>query len=155
MKKASINAGSRVSLQFQLKLADGTLIDETRPGEKFEFVIGDGTLIAGLEQRLLDLRASDQVTFNIPAEEEVYGHADPENVKVMLRSDFPESLSLDPGSVVGFDLPNGDEVLGVVKEASDEEVTVDFNHPLIGRDFVFEVTVLAVESDAREDTDQH
>jgi len=140
-----IGPGTKVGLQFSLKLADGTLIDETQPGEAFEFTVGDGAMIAGLEQRLLDLGAGDKVTFNIPADEGVYGDPDMDNIRVMPRADFPTGLSVDPGSVVGFDLPNGDEVLGVVKEVTENEVTMDFNHPLIGRDFIFNVNILSVE----------
>lgn len=141
----SITAGSKVCLQFRLTLADGTLIDQTNEDESFEFVVGDGTLAEGLEQRLIDLQAGAKVTFNIPADEDVFGQPDPEKFREVERSDFPDSLEIGAGNVVAFDLPNGDEVLGVIKDADDGNVTVDFNHPLVGRDFVFDVTVISVD----------
>ena len=150
--KHRIRPGTNVSLQFQLKLADGTVIEETRPGEMFEFAVGDGALVEGLEQRLLDLCAGDQVTFNVPAEEGVFGYPEPDKVHSMRRDEFSGSMEIAPGSVVEFELPNGEEVLGVITKLNDDEVTVDFNHPLIGRDFIFEVTIAAVvDHDEGED----
>ncbi len=140
----SIATGTKVCLQFQLTLADGTLIDETGADEDLEFVVGDGTLAGGLEQRLLDLAAGAKVTFNVPADEAVFGQPDPEKFREVARSDFPESVEIGIGNVVAFDLPNGDEVLGVIQDADDENVTVDFNHPLVGRDFIFDVTIISV-----------
>ena len=142
---ATIQPGAKVRLRFRLQLADGTVIDETKPDELFEFVIGDGSLVDGLEQRLIDLSAGNSVTFNIPAEEGVFGFPDPENVRRMPRGEFSALTELAPGNVVGFELPNGDEVLGLVVGLDGSDVTVDFNHPLIGRDFTFNVTVESVE----------
>jgi FKBP-type peptidyl-prolyl cis-trans isomerase SlpA len=66
----------------------------------------------------------------------------------MPRSDFPIDMSLEPGIVVAFDLPSGDEVPGTVVEVSEHEVQVDFSHPLAGHDLVFEVEILEVAAPA-------
>jgi len=47
--------------------------------------------------------------------------------------------------VMSFTLPNGEELLGTVHTINEDNVGIDFNHPLVGRDFVFAVTILAVD----------
>ncbi len=63
----------------------------------------------------------------------------------MLRDEFPPEMGLEPGMVVGFTLPSGEEVAGTVLEVMEHEVTVDFSHPLAGRDLVWEVEILEVK----------
>jgi len=63
----------------------------------------------------------------------------------MARSDFPADLALETGQVLGFVMPSGEEVPGLIVSVSDTEVIVDFSHPLAGRDLIFDVEVLTVE----------
>lgn len=148
-----IETGSRVTLHFTLRLVqDNYLVDSTREDEEpFEFVIGSGEVIPGLEQRLLGMEAGQQATFEVPALE-AYGPAplDPENVQNIPREEFPADMELEPGQVVGFATPNGEEVPGIIMGFTDEVVTVDFTHPLAGHDLIFEVEVLAVENPERQ-----
>jgi FKBP-type peptidyl-prolyl cis-trans isomerase SlpA len=144
-----IESGSQVTLHFTLRLADeDVLVDSTREdGEPFTFIIGSGEVIPGLEQRLLGMDVGQQAKFEVPALE-AYGPAsvDPETVHNIPRDEFPPEMELEPGQIVGFTAPNGDEVPGIIMGFTDEVVTVDFTHPLAGHDLLFEVEILAVEA---------
>ena len=61
------------------------------------------------------------------------------------ENDFPKEMALEPGLVIGFQSPNGDETPGTITKIQDNVVTVDFSHPLAGYDLVFEVEVLDVK----------
>jgi FKBP-type peptidyl-prolyl cis-trans isomerase SlpA len=145
-----IESGSTVTLHFTLRLAnEDLLVDSTREdGEPFTFTVGSGEVIPGLEKRLLGMEVGDQASFEVPAME-AYGPAslDPETVHNIPRDEFPAEMELEPGQIVGFTAPNGDEVPGIIMGFTDEVVTVDFTHPLAGHDLVFEVEILAVEQD--------
>jgi FKBP-type peptidyl-prolyl cis-trans isomerase SlpA len=60
------------------------------------------------------------------------------------REEFPQGISLEPGVIVEFTTPGGDEIPGTIVKVGDESVEVDFNHPFAGRDLVFEVEILEV-----------
>ncbi len=62
----------------------------------------------------------------------------------MARSDFAPELQLEPGLVIGFETPAGDEVASIIGEIGEEQVEVDFNHPLSGSDIAFTVQILEV-----------
>ncbi len=141
-----VDYGARVVLRYRLTLADGTLVDESGEGEPLAYTVGDGTLEQGLEVRLLGLRAGARATFYL-APGEAFGFADPEAVHGMPRQDFPPDMAIAPGAVVSFAAPSGLQVAGTVLEVGEEEVRVDFSHPLAGRALVFEVEVVAVTAE--------
>jgi FKBP-type peptidyl-prolyl cis-trans isomerase SlpA len=140
----TIQSGSRVTLHFTLALADETVVDSTRDSEPITFQIGSGALIEMLESRLIGLCAGEQCRFEISAAQSQLP-ASAEAVQVMARSDFPAELAIEAGQVLGFVLPSGEEVPGLIVSISDTEVVVDFSHPLAGRDLIFDVEILAVE----------
>ena len=140
----AIQPGSRVTLHYTLALVDETLVDSTRGADPITFQIGSGMLIEMLERNLLGLHTGDQRRFEISAAESQLP-VSAEAIQVMARSDFPTELAIEPGQVLGFVMPSGEEVPGLIVSVSDTEVTVDFSHPLAGRDLVFTVEVLVVE----------
>jgi len=55
-------------------------------------------------------------------------------------------MKLEPGQIIAFESSEGEEMAGAILALDDEQVEVDFNHPLAGsRRVVFWVKVLEVE----------
>ncbi|MEJ2645828.1 MAG: FKBP-type peptidyl-prolyl cis-trans isomerase [Gammaproteobacteria bacterium] len=144
-----IAPGSRVTLHFSIALEDGMVAEDSAGGEPLTFVMGDGTVLEGLELALYGLQAGDTQRLQLEPEQ-TFGYRDPENVHVLPRSDFPVEMNLEPGTIIGFTTPGGDEVPGAVQMVEGDEVKVDFNHPLAGHTLTFEVQILAVEPPAEE-----
>lgn len=140
-----IMAGSQVRLLFSLTLEDGTWVDGTEDGEPMDFQMGDGTMIEGLELAILGLGEGDKQAVSIPPESG-FGFPDPDNVHALPLSDFSAELLPEPGLIMSFDLPNGDQVPGTVVEVGNDSVKVDFSHPLAGHETVFSVQILEVEN---------
>ena len=141
--QGTIHAGARVTLHFAILLADGREVDTTRRGKPATFTMGDGKVPEGFEAALIGLSPGDDEQIPIPPERG-FGPHRKENIRTLPRSDFPEADSLEVGLVVAFHSPEGD-LPGVVQEVKGDEVVVDFNHPLAGRDLIFDVTILRVE----------
>lgn len=139
----SLPDGTRVTMTYRLTLADGTPVDSS-DDEAEIFVIGEGELSAGLESRIADVTPGTSAVFHLQPGE-AYEEPDPGNVTSMALADFPDELAIEPGNVVAFAMPSGDEVPGTIMEISDDIVVVDFNHPLAGRELIFEVAVLELK----------
>lgn len=138
-----IGPGKRVSLHFTVSLATGEVLDSTRDRtEPPTFVFGDGSLLPGFEQAISGLRSGDQGRFTISAAEG-FGVWNEDNVQHFPRHQFGEQL-LEPGMVMHFADASGAELPGVIKDLPEGVVVVDFNHPLAGRELVFEVDILRV-----------
>ena len=140
-----VGAGRRVTLHFSVYLAEGNvLLDSTRERpEPVSFVVGDGSLIPGFEQAITGLKAGDRRSMIIPAKK-AFGDWNPDNLQTFSRNYFSLDLALEPGLVVSFADKAKAELPGVIKELKGDEVVVDFNHPLAGRDLVFEVDIIRV-----------
>ena len=140
-----IGPDTRVTLHFAICLASGEEIDTTRRGNAATFRFGDGNLLPGFEAALVGLAKGDDEQLPIAACD-AFGEWKPENYRVMPKRDFGHitDVELEPGLVVSFGAADG-ELPGVVKAVSTDEVEVDFNHPLAGKDVLFDVSILDVE----------
>lgn len=137
-----IGAGKKVTLHFSVALADGTVVDNTRTRDvPAEFTVGDGSLLPGFEKAIFGLQAGDRRSVFIDARRG-FGDWNPDNMQTFTRVQFSD-MALEPGMVISFADKSG-ELPGVVKEITEETVAVDFNHPLAGRDLVFEVDIIRV-----------
>jgi len=144
---ATAQSGSRVTLHYTLAFRDGEIVESTRDGAPAQVVIGAGDLFEPLEKRLLGLASGEHRQFEIDAIESL-ALSGSEAVQHFARTDFPPELELKPGQLIAFATPNEDELPGLVVAVSEHEVTVDFSHPLSGRDLIFDVEILAVEAPA-------
>jgi FKBP-type peptidyl-prolyl cis-trans isomerase SlpA len=139
-----IDSSSKVTLHFSLKFEDGAVIDSTFEKEAATFVMGDGSLLDGFEKKLLGLTKGEKQSFTV-LPEEGFGQPNPNNVQQFARSDFAEDMELAEGLVVTFADARQSELPGVVKSVDDQQVVVDFNHPLAGCNIIFDVEIVDVE----------
>lgn len=138
-----VGPGKKISLHFSVSLIDGQLLDNTRERpEPAEFVFGDGSLIPGFESAIAGLKAGDRRSVIIQAEK-AFGAPNPDNIQRFMKVEFA-GMDLQPGLVVSFADKNKAELPGVVTAVDEETVEVDFNHPLAGRDLIFEVDIIRV-----------
>ena len=143
MNELTIGPGVEVTLHFELKLEDDTLVDSNFEGEPATFAVGDGNMLAGFEEALFGLKAGDQRKVSIPPEKS-FGQHNPTNIQQLKREDFPADVTLENGLVVSFADAQQNELPGVVTAFDETTVTVDFNHPRAGRTIEFNVKIIDV-----------
>ncbi len=138
-----IGAGKRVTLHFSVLLMDGAVVDSTKERAPATFTVGDGNLLPGFEQSLFGLRAGDKRSIVLEAAN-AFGPHNPDNIQIMRRGLFSRDMQLEPGVVVSFADKSKAELPGVIVAVDDNDVTVDFNHPLAGKDLTFQVEIINV-----------
>ncbi|WP_194789065.1 FKBP-type peptidyl-prolyl cis-trans isomerase [Pseudomonas sp. UFMG81] len=144
MTETRIGQNTEVTLHFALHLENGDTVDSTFDKAPATFKVGDGNLLPGFENALFGFKAGDQRKLSI-APENAFGQHNPQNVQVMPRSQF-EGMELSEGLLVIFNDAANTELPGVVKAFDDNQVTIDFNHPLAGKTLNFEVQILDVKA---------
>ena len=142
-----ITIGSKVTMHYALRLADGTIADSSFDDEPVSFVVGDGVLDKGLELALIGLCAGDRQTLTLMPGQ-AFGERDDAALQWVERDSFPADMVLEEGQIIGFTGQAGEDIAGAVIEIQDQRVRVDFNHPLAGRQIEFEVEILSVENPA-------
>jgi FKBP-type peptidyl-prolyl cis-trans isomerase SlpA len=135
--------GARVTLHYTLALADGTVVESTHDGDPETVTVGAGDMDDGLESCLYGLAPGDEREFVI-APGAAFGDA-AKRVERLPRASFAPDLALEPGRIVAFATPAGEEVIGTVEAVAGDEVSVNFTHPLAGRALRFDVRIVAVE----------
>lgn len=143
MTEISVGEGTSVTLFFSLSLENGDIVDSNFEAKPATFTVGDGSLLPGFEQALFGLKSGAKEQIVIPPEKG-FGQPNPNNIQSVDRESFAE-MELAEGLVVSFADPAGGELPGVIASFDEQEVQVDFNHPLAGRSIVFEVEILSVE----------
>jgi FKBP-type peptidyl-prolyl cis-trans isomerase SlpA len=144
MQLVPVSEGTRVFLNFSVSLEDGSEVDTNFGADAVDFVIGDGSLLPGFERLLFGMSPGERQTF-VVSPENAFGQPNNNNVQVLPRKQFDEDMSLEIGLVISFADANGGEVPGMIIAFNDDEVTVDFNHPLSGRTILFDVLIHRVE----------
>ena len=140
MAEVPVGPGTRVTLKFSLSLPSGETIDHA---ESATFEVGDGSLLPGFESAMFGMKAGESASHEIEARHG-FGEPNEDNVHKMKQINFSD-MDLVRGLVVSFKDGEGNELPGVVKEILSELVVVDFNHPLAGKDLLFQVKIFNVE----------
>ena len=140
---------SVVGIEYELKENGGdTILDSNKDGAPLEFVTGKGRIIPGLEKELVGMSEGDSKIILVPASE-AYGEYDENAVQTLPKEQF-EGIDLQKGMSLYGQGEDGHTIQVTVKDFDDESVTIDMNHPLAGKDLVFDVTVNSVR-EATED----
>ena len=135
--------GNTVHVHYTGKLTDGTLFDSSSGRQPLEFTLGAGNVIPGFEAAVLDMAIGENKTVTI-ASEQAYGPRVEEAVRKFPRSGIPRDIQLEVGIQLQAHDPEGRPIMFTVIELDDNDVTLDANHPLAGKDLVFELELVAV-----------
>ena len=139
----AIKNGDRVKVHYTGKLADGKQFDSSQGRGPLEFVIGAGQVIPGFEAAVLGREVGDHITVAIPPEQG-YAH-DPELVFAIKKEQMPDSIPLKVGTPVHLSNEQG-HMDAVITEVGPDEITLDANMPLAGKELTFDIDVVASES---------
>ncbi len=140
-----IDSNSKVTLNFSLALPSGEVVDSNFEQEPVSFSVGDGSLLPGFESVLMGLSAGAEASFEV-APEHGFGQPNDANFQSVPRNLFAPDQTLEEGLVMSFANGPEGELPGIIHAIHDEEVIVNFNHPLAGQTLTFDVKIVAVEA---------
>ena len=136
------------SVEYTLKNGAGEVIDTNVGVNPLEFISGKKQMIPGFEKVVLEMNVGEEKEFVVNPNEG-YGEYREDLVQVLPREQF-EGIELKKGMTLYGQGPNGHTIAVTVKNFDDEDVTIDYNHPLAGEQLFFNVKVLS-ERDATAD----
>ena len=140
---AEANKGNTVKIHYTGRLDDGTVFDSSREREALGFTLGEGMVIPGFEAAVEGMAVGDTKTATIPAED-AYGERREDLFLTVERARLPDGMDPEVGQPLQMRAEDGQAVPVVVTEVRDEAVVLDANHPLAGRDLIFEIEVVEI-----------
>ncbi len=138
-----VKKGDKVSVHYHGKLTDGATFDSSEGREPLEFTAGNGQVIKGFDEAVLNMQQGEKKTVHIPVAD-AYGERNDDMVMDYPIADFPADMKPE----VGMELQMGDNAGNVfpvvITEVAGETVTLDANHPLAGQDLIFEIELVSI-----------
>lgn len=119
--------------------------DEKSPYGPVVVCVGKGHLLKGIDSRIVGKEAGGQYDFEL-GPEEAFGNKDAKLVQLIPTGKFRQNkIQPFPGLQI-----NIDGLLGTVKTVSGGRTLVDFNHPLAGKQVLYNVRVKRIVNEDRE-----
>jgi len=145
----AISTNQIVSILYEVKdISTGEVVDSNMNGAPLTFMMGRKQVISGLETGLADMNMGDSKDVLVqPAD--AYGIYDETATQTLPKEQFA-GLDLEIGMTLYGQDENGGTVAVAVKSFDETNVTIDFNHPLAGKELLFTVHLTMVR-DATED----
>jgi len=140
--KADIRDGRLVTVEYELKDSDGTVLDSSSETAPMRFIFGAGQIFPAIEQALAGLEPEAHVVKAVSAAEG-FGERDETRVIDVPRSQLPPDVAV--GNTVSTQDQQGQRFPLRVIYLDESVARLDANHPLAGKDVVFELTVKTVE----------
>lgn len=143
-----------VTLHYTLRdgSSDGRTIEDTSDGAPLTFNFGIGQMIKGFETHLKGKSAGDTYSFLLTPEE-AYGELKEKSIVDVPLSNFKgtdgniDQRAIAIGQPVRMKNQNGQSFQGLILEANETSVKVDFNHPMAGRSLHFSGKILEVKEE--------
>lgn len=136
--------GDTVKVHYQGRLKDGTVFDDSNTrNEPLVFTLGDSSLIPGFENAVMGMTPGEKKTIEVPPHEG-YGPHHPELVITVDRSEFPSDVTPVIGQQLMISQDGKNSSVVTVSSIAENRITLDANHPLSGKDLVFEVHLLEI-----------
>ena len=136
---AEAAAGNTIKMHYTGSLNDGTVFDSSQGRDPLEFELGSGQIIPGLDAAVTGMALGEEKTVTIPADE-AYGAHHGDRVQSVPRDHIPAAV----GTQLQVQTPDGQALAVVISDVTEEDVTLDANHPLAGKDLTFAVSIVEI-----------
>jgi len=144
---SEVKSGDTVQIHYTGTLEDGSVFDSSQDRDPLEFKVGSGMIIPGLDVALPGMAVGDKKSVNVPCDD-AYGPVNPALRQEVPRDGIPENIPLDIGTTLQMQTPDGQAMPVVVVNVTEEQVLLDANHPLAGKDLVFDIELVAIDKAA-------
>lgn len=134
--------GDTVKVHYTGTLTSGEQFDSSAGQEPLEFQLGSGQVIPGFDAAVADLEVGESATITIPCAE-AYGERYEEMIQTVPLDFFGGELP-EVGWMLQLQNQDGQVLAATVVEMTDENATLDINHPLAGEDLTFEIELVEV-----------
>ncbi|RJP61299.1 MAG: peptidylprolyl isomerase [Candidatus Auribacter fodinae] len=151
MTATKVTDGQVVSMEYTLRV-DGKVVDSSEGGDPLEYLYGAANIIPGLEREMDGMSVGESKTVIVSAADG-YGESDEEAFIEVPRGEFPADIPLKPGLEMELTGPEGQPMYARVESMEGENVVLNMNHPLAGKELHFDVKVVGLRDATEEEMD--
>ena len=147
-----IGKDMRVQIEYSVKLGSGEFVegDSKRDLAHLSFIYGRGQIFPALEEKLKGLEPNDEVEVTL-SPKEAFGEIRGDLIKQTPLKYFPSNVEIKKGHTYKTKDNKGRDTYFVIKDIKDDITTLDFNHPLAGKNLHFDITIRSVTPASTEE----
>ncbi len=141
-------SGDQVTVLYDGMIEGGEIFDSSTEAGPLDFQVGQGNVMAGFDQAVAGMELGETKRIMIQAKN-AYGLRQEELVHKVSRSSWAPEAEITAGVVVGMTMEKDGQqhkVPAMVTEVVDDMVSVDFNHPLAGKNIIFQITLKKINN---------
>ncbi|MBL0707644.1 MAG: peptidylprolyl isomerase [Sulfurimonas sp.] len=144
----AIEANQIVSIEYEVRDND-KVVDSNIGGTPLAFMYGKGQIIPGLENAIANMSIGEKADILVKPED-AYGELNPDAKQEVPKDQFT-GIDLEVGMTLYGQGEDGNTVQVIVKEVGEENIIIDFNHPLAGKSLMFAVTINNIRDASAEE----
>ena len=136
--------GDTVTIHVTEKLEDGTELFSTKNRDPLNFTIGDGEIIPGLEKAVIGMKPGERTTEKVSPDQAFGPYADDFMITIDRNCISPD-IEPEVGKELYMGRRGDDQKTRVrILEVSDKELRIDMNHPMAGKDLIFDIELISL-----------
>lgn len=135
--------GDNVKVHYTVSSKKGKMFYSSKKQEPAEFVIGEKKLVDDFENAVIGMTEGETKKVYIPPGD-VFGNYNENHVTTIDRSRLPSDIDPQVGMMLNTKTKDGKVSDVTITEITDDKVTLDANHPLAGKETVFELELVAI-----------
>jgi FKBP-type peptidyl-prolyl cis-trans isomerase SlyD len=139
-----VAADKVVSFHYTLRDKDGTVLDSSEKDEPMAYLHGADNIVPGLERAMVDKQVGDKFDVTV-APGDGYGER-VDGQAVVPRTSFPSDVELEVGMRLFAEGDDGEGFPIWITALTDDQVSIDPNHPLAGVELHFAVEITAIRA---------
>ncbi|CDF79088.1 FKBP-type peptidyl-prolyl cis-trans isomerase Sl yD [Formosa agariphila KMM 3901] len=141
---SQVKENDTVKVHYTGKLSNGQVFDSSLEREPLEITIGQGMLIPGFENAIIDMKVNEKKTVEI-TKADAYGDINEALFHEVAKEQLPPDVKPEVGMGLTSKSEDGREHQFRVVDVKDDHIVVDGNHPLAGQDLVFDLELVEIK----------
>ena len=135
--------GDSVHVHYKGTLDDGTVFDSSEGNDPISFTIGSGDVIPGFEDAVVGMEVGGEKRETIAADN-AYGQQRDELIFHVGRDQMPPDTEIEVGDILQIGFADGSTAPVRVAAIDGDQITLDANHPLAGKDLTFDLQLVKI-----------
>ncbi|MBE9520624.1 MAG: FKBP-type peptidyl-prolyl cis-trans isomerase [Proteobacteria bacterium] len=142
-----VKQGDQVIIEYKGTLTDNEETDSSVDSGSLEFEVGAGKVFPGFDKGVLDMAVNETISITL-APEDAYGQQDKELLHTVNKEVLGPDVDPKPGMILGMDIERSGQkhkIPALVTVVKDDQVEIDFNHPLAGKTLTYQLTLKEIK----------
>ena len=140
----AVKNGDTVKVHYTGTLTDGTEFDSShKRNQPIEFSVGAGQMIKGFDNAVIGMEEGEEKSITI-SPNEAYGEVNEKAIMSIPKENLSDDFNFSEGDMVNTQTQTGQQLQAVIRKIEEEQVTLDFNHPLAGQELNFDLQLVEI-----------